>query len=124
MTQARPDAATLLADAIRSTVSGPYGPALASAVTIRDSADVTEVVVGGTRRVLSGGATASDLAPGVEYGGGRRIGTVRASRRARSYRRHTTRQFTRRPYLRPAIAKAAEAVVDRLAAAVSQAVIR
>ena len=93
-----------LADRMRQHLSGPY------AVVLRRhgiTTTPTGITLGGTRVLLRGGATASDLIPGVEWG---RAGTRRAryTRRTRTgtatVTRRTSRQFrTPRPFLVPAL---------------------
>jgi hypothetical protein len=62
--------------------------------------------------VRSGGASVDQLAPGVEFGGGRRVGSVGSSRRARAHKRRTTQQFKGAQL---AIAHAVEARADAAA---------
>lgn len=92
--QVETDVAEPLAAQIAKAWRGPHAAALATATKARMDGD-PQIVIGGARRLLSGGATASDLVFGDEYGGGNRVGRVSASRRARAHRRHTTRQFPR-----------------------------
>lgn len=87
-----------LARSMAAAAAGPYAAALAAGVKTR--ADVTpKIVVGGARKVASGGASVRQLVYGVEFGGGRRTGTVRRGRT--TYRRRTTMQFTRAPFIYP-----------------------
>ena len=83
----------------RDLTAGPYRRVLRPAIKAGVVAGVPTVTVGGTRPVVSGGATVDDLARGVESGGGRRP---------------RTRQFTRHPYLGPATEQAGDQAVDRL----------
>lgn len=83
-----------LAAQIARTWRGPHARALSTSTRAVVERGEAMVVAGGAARLVSGGATGSDLVPGNEFGGGNRVGTV-ASRRGKSYRRHTTRQFPR-----------------------------
>ena len=89
-----PTVGDLLGDAVRSAWSGPYAGVLASATQVVTNPAVAVVTGGGGGR-LSGGATAADLVLGTEFGGGRRVGQVRAGRRAKAHARRTTNQFPR-----------------------------
>jgi hypothetical protein len=51
------------------------------------------IVVGGARRVLSGGASVRDVVFGDEFGGGERVSVVKSTPTRRGHTRHTTRQF-------------------------------
>ncbi len=79
----------MLEQAVAAAWSGPYGVALSAGTHVQAPDMVT---VGGAGH-LSGGATSSDLAFGVEYGGGRRVGAVRAGRRTKAHSRRVTAQF-------------------------------
>ena len=81
-----------LAAEIRSAWSGPYGPALAAATKARVQTD-PQVVIGGARRVVSGGASPRDLVFGTEWGGGNRVKAIPRTSRKAGHRRRTTRQF-------------------------------
>lgn len=98
-----------LAADIRSAWRGPHAHVLSAATKARVSTD-PQIVIGGSRRVVSGGASPRDLVFGNEWGGGKRIALVnrrrtagrgrvsaaeRASAGRRIHRRHTTRQFPR-----------------------------
>jgi hypothetical protein len=100
----REEIADPLAARIRSAGRGVYSSRVAPTAKGRASAD-PKVVVGGARRVASGGATARDLVFGAEFGGGSRITPVRASNRNRSHARRTTRQFLRNrsPFVYPTV---------------------
>jgi hypothetical protein len=90
--EVRDDVAEPLAAEIRAAFDGPYRAVLVGAVKARIQGDPM-IVVGGSRRVLSGGASVRDVVFGDEFGGGSRLGTVRSTSRRRGHARHTTRQF-------------------------------
>lgn len=90
--EVRDTVAEPLAADIRSAWTGPYGPALSAATKTRVGTD-PQIIVGGSRRVVSGGASARDLVYGEEWGGGRRIKAIPSTPRRRGHRRRTTRQF-------------------------------
>jgi len=102
-----------LADALKAAVTGPWAGLIAAGVHV--DPDPLGVTIGGTTPTVTGGAGPSTVAAGVEYGGGHRVGTVRAGRRAKAHRRRTTVQFSRHraPYIAPTI----DAMGDQLAAA-------
>jgi len=99
-----------LAAAIRADWRGPHAAVLAAGTKTRVQVDPM-VVVGGARKVLTGGASVRDVVYGNEFGGGKRSawvnrpknegrkrrGKVTAAERARAtgkvYRRRTTQQF-------------------------------
>ncbi len=87
------EVAAPLAERVRSAGGNTYARRVSATATVQLTPHPT-LVIGGARQILSGGATGSDIAPGTEFGGGQRVGTVSASR-ARSHRRRTTRQFVR-----------------------------
>ena len=82
------------ASRVKAALSGPWGSALAASTKARKLADPT-IVVGGTRRVVSGGASGRDLVYGSQFGGGGRVSTVtrRGPGRPSTFRRRSTRQF-------------------------------
>lgn len=91
----RDQVAEPLAVAMRGALSGPYASALQGAVKTRVSAD-PQIVVGGARRVVSGGARQRQLIYGVEFGGGKKVARVPAGGKVRrhvGYRRKSTNQF-------------------------------
>lgn len=90
--EVKTEVATPLAAKIASAAKGPYGPALSGSVKARAAADPT-IVVGGSRKVVSGGANARQLVFGTEFGGGKRITRVPTSPKRSGYRRRTTNQF-------------------------------
>lgn len=110
------EVAAPLADKIGAAARGPYGRVLSAATKARVSAD-PQIVVGGGRRVVSGGATARQLVYGTEYGGGGRVTAVPAGRGHKAYRRRSTNQFRRGPYpfVFPTIGREGEWVLDRFA---------
>lgn len=95
-----------LAQKVAEASRGKWAGPLSKAVKVR-SADDPTIVVGGTQRLVSGGATGRQLIFGTEFGGGNRVSTVnrkpgRRGRVARGergangrgvYRRRTTKQF-------------------------------
>lgn len=81
-----------LAGDIRAAWTGPYAPALSGATKTRVATD-PQVIIGGSRRVVSGGASARDLVFGTEWGGGKRVKAIPGNARRRGHRRATTRQF-------------------------------
>lgn len=90
--EVRDDVAEPLAADIRASFDGPYQRVLVGAVKARIQGDPM-VVVGGARRVLSGGASVRDVVFGDEFGGGSRVRVVRSTSKRRAHQRHTTRQF-------------------------------
>jgi hypothetical protein len=90
--EVREDVADPLAQDIRAAFTGPYRAVLVSGVKTRIQGDPM-VVVGGARRVLSGGASVRDVVFGDEFGGGERTSVVRSTPTRRGHTRHTTRQF-------------------------------
>lgn len=90
--EVRDDVAEPLAGEIRSAFDGPYRGVLVGAVKARIQGDPM-IVVGGSRPVLTGGASVRDVVFGDEFGGGSRLGTVRSTSKRRGHARHTTRQF-------------------------------
>ncbi|MFW5473689.1 hypothetical protein ACOCJ5_10295 [Knoellia sp. CPCC 206450] len=81
-----------LAADIRAAWTGPHARALSASTKARVSGD-PKIVVGGARRVVSGGASARQLVFGNEWGGGKRVKAIPARPARRGHRRHTTRQF-------------------------------
>ena len=101
----KPEVAIPLAAKIASNAVGPWAAVLAKATKARASADPT-IVVGGARKVVSGGASARALVYGVEFGStGRTVTGVPAGRGHRSYSRKSTRQFLahKQPFVFPTI---------------------
>lgn len=81
-----------LAADIRGAWRGPYAPVLAAGTKARVQTD-PQVIIGGSRRVVRGGASVRDLVYGEEWGGGRRVKAIPARPGRRGHRRRTTRQF-------------------------------
>jgi hypothetical protein len=118
----RRDVAEPLADRLRAAGTGSvYARLVARTVTVTDGRPPV-VAIGGPQRLTSGGATGEDLVYGTEYGGGARVGQVRASRRARAHRRRTTRQFLRQraPFIEDTVARAHDPLGDQLADTIAQ----
>lgn len=118
----RPVVADPLAEDIRGSYHGPYANALRAQTKTRVSGD-PKIVVGGARKVVSGGASARDLVFGDQFGGGRKVAEV--TRRTRTgttrYRRHTTRQFAKpRPSIFPTIGRTMDRTLDRFASIVEE----
>lgn len=93
--EVQPKVAVPLAGKVAQAFAGPWSAPLAAQTKARKLADPT-IVVGGAKRVASGGASARQLVYGATFGGGSRVSTV--TRRTRSggsttYQVHTTRQF-------------------------------
>lgn len=132
-----PEIATPLAGDIAAAYRGPWAPQLAIGTKARKLADPT-IVIGGSRGVVSGGASVRDLVYGNEFGGGGRVTTVHRERRADGskrrgrisraeraraasrgqtiYKVHSTRQFrTARPSIIPTIRRRGGWVLDQFA---------
>lgn len=92
--EVRAKVAEPLADDIRGAWSGPHARVLSAATKTRVQTD-PQIVVGGSRRVVSGGASVRDLVFGDEWGGGTRVKAVPRNDRRAGHRRRTTRQFPR-----------------------------
>ncbi len=92
--EVRDTVAEPLASDIRAAFDGPYRRVLVGAVKTRVQGDPM-IVVGGARRVLSGGASVRDVVFGDEFGGGSRVSVVPSTSKRRGHTRHTTRQFGR-----------------------------
>lgn len=114
-TEVKTEVAVPLAGRIANAATGPYARPLSSAVRARASAE-PQIVVGGTRRVVSGGASARQLVFGTEWGGGKKLTSVAATSGHKGYRRRSTRQFAQKhPFVYPTIAKSGEWVLDKFA---------
>lgn len=137
MDRVTPEIAEPLAEDIAGAYTGPWAQPLAGATKARRLADPT-IIVGGTRRVVSGGASPRQLVYGNEWGGGARVTTVHRERRADGTKRHgrisaaerarrasagktvykvrSTRQFLRpHPSIFPTIRSAGGWMLDRFA---------
>ena len=93
--EVQPRVAVPLAAKVAASFSGPWADRLAAQTKARKLADPT-VVVGGAKKVTSGGASARNLVFGATWGGGKRISTVtRRTPRGRqiTYQAHVTKQF-------------------------------
>jgi len=114
--RSKAEVAEPLAAKISAAASGPYGRALSASVKTRAAAD-PQIVVGGARRVVSGGASARQLVYGVEFGGGSRVKAIPATPRRRGHRRHTTRQFVGKhaPFVFPTIGANIDTVLESFA---------
>lgn len=113
--EVKDEVATPLAGRISSAASGPYGRALSGAVKARAQADPT-IVIGGSRKVVSGGANARQLVYGTEFGGGKRMTAVPRTAKHKGYKRASTNQFsTYHPFVFPTIGKNLEWVLDTFA---------
>ena len=113
----KPEIAVPLAGRIAGAAGGPWGPVLATATKARAGADPT-IVVGGARKVVSGGASPRALVYGVEFGStGRTVTGVPAGRGHRSYSRKSTRQFLahKRPFIFPTIRSSGGWILDQYA---------
>lgn len=138
----RAEVAEPLARKIAGSATGPYARALSQAV--KAPADLTpRIKVGGARKVVSGGASARQLAPGTEWGGGRKVanvnrsrtngrrrrGRVSAAERAAQaaagrtiYKRRTTMQFVpARPFIFPTIRREQAAMLESYSEIVTDA---
>ena len=104
-----------LAGKIGSAARGPYGAALSGSVKARAAADPT-IVIGGSRKVVSGGANARQLIYGTEFGGGKRITRVPTTPKRAGYRRRSTNQFVPAyPFVFPTVGKNMDWVLDTYA---------
>lgn len=117
----KPDVAEPLAQDIRAAGAGSYGTRVAGTVRVRANADPT-VVVGGAKRVASGGARGRDLVFGTEFGGGKRLTAVARANGHRGYRRYSTNQFRRHraPFIFPTIGRTAGHYLERWADVVTE----
>lgn len=69
-----------------------YATRVAATTRVRSDADPT-LVVGGARRILSGGARGHHVVWGIHFTAGKRVTAVPATARRRGYRRRSTNQF-------------------------------
>jgi hypothetical protein len=95
--QVKPKVADPLAASVRADWVGPHRAVLSAGTKTRVAGD-PQLVVGGARRVLSGGGSVRSVVFGDEFGGGSRRIVVSSTSRRRAHRRHTTRQFARAGY--------------------------
>lgn len=115
--QVTPEIAQPLAADIAAAFRGPWAAQLATGTKARRLAEPT-IVVGGARRVVSGGAGVRDLVFGAQFGGGKKITTVHRKTRHGStkYKAHTTRQFSKpAPTIFPTIRERLPWVLDEFA---------
>lgn len=119
----RDEVAAPLATDIRGAGTTTYGRLVAPTAKVRASGDPT-VVVGGARRVASGGAKGRDLVHGIHFPAGNRVTAVPARAGRAGYRRRTTRQFDRPkdPFVFRTIAARLDATFDRWASIVTDTV--
>jgi hypothetical protein len=104
-----------LAGKIAGAATGPYARALSGAVKARASAEPV-IVVGGSRKVVSGGASPRDLIYGTEFGGGKRRSRVPGNGKHVGYSRAGTNQFhPARPFVFPTIGAESEWVLEQFA---------
>ena len=89
-----------MATDIRAAGRGVYSRRVAPTAKVRSNADPT-IVVGGARKVASGGAKGRDLVFGAHFGGGSRVTAIPTRPGRAGHRRHTTRQFagTKDPFV-------------------------
>lgn len=105
-----------LAAKIGAAATGPWAKVLGPGTKARAGAD-PQIVVGGTRPRLSGGAGPRDVVFGTEFGGGKRTTAVPSRPGRRGYRRASTNQFSsnKRPFVYPTIGREIEWVLDTFA---------
>lgn len=111
--EVKTEVAIPLAQKISQAASGPYGPALSGAVKARAQADPT-IVIGGSRKIVHGGANARQLVFGTEFGGGKRITAVPRNAKHKGYKRRSTNQFVpAHPFVFSTIGRNGEWVLDQ-----------
>lgn len=111
------------ADDIRKAGRTVYARRVAPTARARAGADPT-VVVGGARRVASGGARARDLVFGANFGGGGRVRAIPARPGRAGYRRVTTNQFAGRrdPFVFATVGRNLDRYLEAWAGIVDEAV--
>lgn len=121
--EVRDSVAEPLASDIRYAWSGPYRYPLSQGTKARVQTD-PQVVVGGSRRVVSGGASVRDLVYGTEWGGGHRVKVIPQTAKRRGHRRRTTRQFPSQGQhaVYGTIHRTMDRILDRFADAVEKVV--
>lgn len=124
--RATAEVAQPVAQAMAARFTGPWARVLAAGTKARKQADPT-IVVGGARRVVSGGASVRQLAYGNEWGGGvRRARVSRSTRgggRSTTYTARVTRQFrTPHPAVIPTIRAESGAMLDAWAGIVTDVI--
>ena len=127
----RSEIAEPLAAKIRAAATGPHVSVLAPGVKTRaGSGAESQIIVGGARPKLSGGAGPRHVVFGDEWGGGKRLspvlGYARGGKRAgrvRGYRRFSTNQFRqgKRPFVFPTVARNSDAIMEAYATIVMRA---
>lgn len=112
----RDEVAEPLAARMRASGGGVYGRRVSATAKARSQADPT-IVVGGARRVASGGASARDLLWGNEFGGGKKVRALVGNARRRGHRRRTTQQFVRNqsPFLYNTLSRSWDWALDKWA---------
>ena len=90
--RSKAEVAEPMAADIRTGGRSVYARRVAPMAKVRSNADPT-IVVGGARRVASGGASTRDLVFGAVFGGQNRVSAVPARAGRKAHRRHSTRQF-------------------------------
>jgi len=127
----RAEIAEPLAAKVRGAARGPWALVLAQGVKTRaGSGAEAQIVIGGVRPKVSGGAGPRHLIYGTEWGGGKRLSTVkgytRKGRRSgpvRGHRRYSTNQFRRgaTPFVFPTVARNIDNIVEAYATIVMRA---
>lgn len=114
--EVKPQVAVPLAGKIGADLAGPWARVLAGQVKARASAEPV-VVIGGARKLVSGGASGRDLVFGSQFGGGKRVTAVAPSPRRRGYKLKSTQQFVRNahPTVYPTIDRNGDWVLSRFA---------
>lgn len=110
------DVAELIAGDVRQAGSTVYARRTAATTRVRAQADPT-IVVGGAKRVASGGARGRDLVFGTNFGGGGRLTAVPRQNGHRGYRRFSTNQFRGRrdPFVFATVGRNLDRYLDRFA---------
>lgn len=105
-----------LADRVGAAARGPWAAQLRAATKARKLADPT-IVIGGSRKVVSGGANPRQLVYGTEFGGGKRRTAVPSRPGRRGYTRVTTRQFANNhaPFVFRTVGENFDWAIDRFA---------
>jgi hypothetical protein len=113
--EVKDEIAVPLAAKIGGAARGPYGPALSGSVKARAAAD-PQIVIGGSKKIVSGGASARQLIYGTEFGGGKRMTAVPATSRHKGYKKASTNQFrVAHPFVFPTVEANAEWVLEEFA---------
>lgn len=105
-----------LARKIGAAAGGPWARILDAGTKARAAAD-PQIVVGGARPRLSGGAGPRQVVFGTEFGGGGRVKAIPTTPKRRGHRRVTTNQFRRhhKPFVFPTIEANMPEVLDAYA---------